>query len=372
MPADQPPRTSGRMLFFTADLGGNLPPIRAVAGTLACRGVAVEIAGVEAGVAGVSSVPFAPAAVIDHHGGQGWRGLSALWRLMVARDTSEAVRALIVERDVNAVAVDCMLPAVLRGAFDSGVPVVTLFHTFGGYWAGPFDRGALGTTFAAFGLRPHTLWKQATARLLLTDPDLDPGRSLPRLSGYTWTGTTETGAESEARGERPRVLVSLSASSWPGMLPVYRRIVDALARIDVDAIVTTGGVDLGGELSARPNVDVRGWVPHTDLLPYVDLLIGHGGHSTTMKALAHGVPLLILPVNPTADQRYIGEVIQQNGLGRVLHKHAGAPMLQHAIEAMLTDDALRSRAQDTGRRLRSAADGAEAAADHIRSLLPTP
>lgn len=372
MPADHPPRTSGTVLFLTADLGGNLPPIRAVAGRLSRHGVAVEIAGVDAGVAGVSSVPFAPTATIDPNGRQGWRGLSALWRLMVARDTSRAVRALIAERGVDAVAVDCMLPAVLRGAIDSGVPVVTLFHTVGGYWAGAFDRGPLGTTFAAFGLRPSALWERAAARLLLTDPHLDPGRSLPRLAGYTWTGITEAGAEPGARGERPRVLVSLSASSWPGMLPVYRRIVDALARIDVDAVVTTGGVELGGELSARPNVDVRGWVPHADLLPSVDLLIGHGGHSTTMKALAHGVPLLILPVNPTADQRYIGEVIQQNGLGRTLPKRAGVPTLQQSIEAMLADDVLRSRAQETGRRLRRAPDGAETAADHIRSILPAP
>lgn len=288
---------------------------------------------------------------------------------MVARETSQAVSALIAERGVDAVAVDCMLPAVLRGAIDSGVPVVTLFHTFGGYWVGPFDRGPLGTIFAAFGQRPRALWQRAAVRLLLTDAHLDPGRSLPRLFGYTWTGTTEVGAEPGARGDRPRVLVSLSASSWPGMLQVYRRIIDALARLDVDAIVTTGGVELGGEISGRPNVDIRGWVPHTDLLPNIDLLIGHGGHSTTMKTLAHGIPLLILPVNPTADQRYIGEVIQQNGLGRMLPKRAGVEMLQQTIGAMLTDDALRSRAQETGRRLRGAPDGAETAADHIRSVL---
>jgi UDP-N-acetylglucosamine:LPS N-acetylglucosamine transferase len=369
MSADGPLSPHAKVLFLTADLGGNVPPILAVAGALVRRGVAVEIAGVGTGGTGASPVPFEPASAIDSGGGQGWRGLSALGRLMVGRDSSRAVRALIAERGVDAVIADCMLPAVLRGAIDSGVPVVALFHTLGGYWAGPFDRGPLGTVFAAFGLRPRALWERAAARLLLTDPHLDPGRSLPQLNGWTWTGTTEPGVEPGARAERPRVLVSLSASYWPGMLPVYRRIVDALAAIDVDAIVTTGGVDLGGVLSARPNVDVRGWVPHTDLLPHVDLLIGHGGHSTTMKALAHGVPLLVLPVNPTADQRYIGEVIHKSGLGRMLHKRAGVPMLQRAIEAMLADDLLRSRAQETGRRLRSAPDGAETAADQIRSVL---
>ena len=365
MIAERPIREPARALFFTADLGGNVHPIRAVAEALSRRGVVVELAGVEASGPDLSSVPFGPAAAISADGRRGWREFSALRRLMMGRGTSEAVRALVAERCADVVAVDCMIPAVLRGALDSGVPVVALFHTFGGYWARPFDRGLLGMLFGAFGLRPSKLWAAAAARLLLTDPELDPGRSLPELAHCIWTGTTELGAEPEPRSGRPRVLVALSSSDWPGMLPVYRRIIDALVQVDADAVVTTGGVDLGGHLIGRANVEVCGWAPHAELLPGVDLLIGHGGHSTTMKALAHGVPLLILPVNTTADQRCIGTAIERAGLGRLLSKRASAPAIRRTVEAMLADEALHARATDTARRLRDMPRGAETAADHI-------
>ena len=51
------------------------------------------------------------------------------------------------------------------------------------------------------------------------------------------------------------------------MLPVYRRIIAALSELPIDAVVTTGSVDLGGELIGSDNVEVHGWVPHADLRP---------------------------------------------------------------------------------------------------------
>lgn len=358
-----------KVLFLTADLGGNVPPTLAVAEALARRGIEVEIAGLPAGRTALEQVPFAPATAIrPREGKQGPSQLGALMRLMTSRKTSERVRALIAERRADVVAVDCMTPAPIRGAVESGVPVVVLFHTLGSYWMRSFDRGPMGATLGMLGLRPRTLWTRAAARLLLTDPELDPSSEDPALTDYAWTGTTEIGSEPLVRSGRPRVLVALSSSDWPGMLPVYRRIIAALSGMGVDAVVTTGGVDLGGDLPGTANVEVRGWVPHAELLPTVDLLIGHGGHSTTMKALAHGVPLLVLPINPTADQHLIGRVVEAAGLGRRLPKSARPAAIREAVQAILADDELRALAAATGRRLRSLTPGAEVAADRILAV----
>lgn len=355
-----------KALFLTAHLGGNVPPALAVADALARRGVEIEIAGLHEGRTDLPQVPFPSAtAITPEDGRQGLRELGALTRLATSRKTSAETIALIAARRPDVVVVDCMTLAPMRGALDSGVPVVVLFHTLGTYWTRSFDRGPIGVVFRAFGLRPRALWNRAAARLLLTDAELDPGHDDPSFAGYTWTGTTETGSESRVRGARPRILVALSSTDWPGMLPVYRRIVAALSDLAVDAVTTTGGVDLGGDLPGTANVEVRGWVPHAELLPTVDLVIGHGGHSTTMKALAHGVPLLILPINPSADQRVIGEVVQAAGLGRRLSKSASPATIREAVREILADEDLTARAAATGRRLRGLRPGSEVAADLV-------
>ncbi|WP_345752080.1 glycosyltransferase [Microbacterium rhizophilus] len=359
-----------KTLFLTADLGGNVPPALAVAEELARRGMDVEVAGLSGARTTLPQPPFPAATGIKPEGReQGPRELRAALRLMTSRATSAATSALVAERRADAVVVDCILPAVIRGALDTGAPVVVLFHTFGAYWARWFDRGPAGAAFRLLGVSPRAVWAEAAERLLLTDPELDPGRDDPALAGATWTGTTEVGVEPGPRGDRPRVLVALSSTQWPGMLSVYRRIVAALAGLPVDAVVTTGGVPLGGELPGAANVDVRGWVDHRELLPMVDLVIGHGGHSTTFKALAHGVPLLILPVNPTADQRLIGGVIEDAGLGRRLPKSARTETIRAAASEILADRGIRARAEGTGRRLRSQPPGALVAADRIAAML---
>ena len=362
-----------KILFLTADLGGNIPPTLAVAEALTRAGATVEIAGLPAGRTPFVEVPFAPATAISPEPGvKRSRGAGALLRLMAGRRTSDAAAALITERGCDLVVIDCMTLGPIRGALTTTAPVVLLFHTLGAFWVRDFDRGPRGRLLAKVGVRPKKLWDAAAARLLVTDAELDPARDDPALAGFEWTGTTEIGAEPGARGARPRVLVALSSTEWPGMLPVYRRIVEAISDLPIDAVVTTGGAELGGDLVGTANVEVRGWVAHDELLPGVDLLIGHGGHSTTMKALAHGIPLLIIPINPTADQKLMGATMQAAGLGQWLPKSASVQSIRDAVSNLLGastgGEHTRATAAATGRRLRAAVPGAEVAAARILAI----
>ena len=45
-----------------------------------------------------------------------------------------------------------------------------------------------------------------------------------------------------------------------------------------------------------PNVHVETWVPHDDAAAAADVIICHGGYGSTLGTLAHGVPLVVLPL----------------------------------------------------------------------------
>ena len=40
---------------------------------------------------------------------------------------------------------------------------------------------------------------------------------------------------------------------------------------------------------------VERYVPQADVLPLCDVAVGHGGSGSTLGALAHGLPMLLLP-----------------------------------------------------------------------------
>ena len=103
-------------------------------------------------------------------------------------------------------------------------------------------------------------------------------------------------------------------------------------------------------------------------MPSASLVVGHGGHSTTMRALAHGVPLLILPMHNVLDQPMIGKAVAGARAGLVLSKTASGAEIRSAVRSLLQDPSYRHAAEAIGARLRSR-NGAIAAADEVEGLL---
>ena len=62
-----------------------------------------------------------------------------------------------------------------------------------------------------------------------------------------------------------------------------------------------------------PDVWVEQSVPHTALLPHVDVAIHHGGAGTTHAMIRAGVPSLIMPF--LADQPWWANRLHREGLG---------------------------------------------------------
>lgn len=120
--------------------------------------------------------------------------------------------------------------------------------------------------------------------------------------------------------DRPLVLASLGslALTLPGMVRVLPTLVEGLAALDCEAVLTLGGrADLAGELGPLPaNVHVTAFTPQRSLLGACDLFVTHAGFNAFAEAIAAGVPMVALP--SFADQPLNAERIVALGLGERL------------------------------------------------------
>jgi len=132
-------------------------------------------------------------------------------------------------------------------------------------------------------------------------------------------------------------------------------------------MVTLGGLALDRELVVPSNVEVRDIADHDELLPRASLVIGHGGHSTTFRAIAHGVAVIALPMHPLLDQPMIADALVRAGVGLHLPRKSGSDAIAEAVRSLLADDGIRRRAAELGEHLRST-DAAGAAADVLERL----
>jgi len=79
------------------------------------------------------------------------------------------------------------------------------------------------------------------------------------------------------------------------------RIVGGVRELPVDVVATVGRTLDPAELGPQPsNVRVERFIPQSDLLPRCAAAVTHAGSGSVAGALAHGVPLVCVPIG--ADQ----------------------------------------------------------------------
>ena len=162
-------------------------------------------------------------------------------------------------------------------------------------------------------------------------------------------------------GTTKRVLVSLSTTYLPGQEAALQRILDALSALPIEVVLTTGPAVDAGAVTAPANATISSYLPHEEVMPGVDLVVGHGGHATTLLALAHDLPLVILPMNTSFDQPIIATCIEQTGTGIALSKTAGETSIRDAVEKILADPSYRAAAAALGAQIREVDSPARAA-----------
>jgi MGT family glycosyltransferase len=164
-------------------------------------------------------------------------------------------------------------------------------------------------------------------------------------------------------GERPLLYLSLG-SLGSADVALMEKLVAELAEAPYRVIVSKG--PQASEFELADNMDGAEFLPQTEILPKVDLVITHGGNNTVTESLYFGKPMVALPI--FWDQHDNAQRLDETGFGIRLdtYRHSGAE-LTGAIERLLGDEALAARLARTSQRLQQAR-GTELAAELIERV----
>ncbi len=391
-----------RFLFVLWEGGGTNPPELAVASRLVQRGHDVRVLAdptieADARAAGASFVPYRKAPhrttrTPESDIIQDWAAATPLGAFARARDRhafrpaglfAKETLAACAAHGSDAVVVDAMLFGGLVGAEASRLP-------WGALISMTSFLPAQGRPPSALGLRPvHTEWgrwrdrcllalgdvvlwrsclpllnraradvgleevahpldqiRRASRVLVMTSPHFDfdaPARSGnvvytgPELADPAWA----TG-DAPVRGDAPLIIVSLSTTyqQHEGLL---QRVIDALTPLPARVVVTLGPSLDSARFRAPPSVTLLAHASHTKLFADARLVVTHGGHGTVIRALAAGVPLVVLPLG--RDQADNAARVVHAGAGVRLSSRASVDVIRTAVARALADSALREGAR---------------------------
>jgi UDP:flavonoid glycosyltransferase YjiC (YdhE family) len=161
-------------------------------------------------------------------------------------------------------------------------------------------------------------------------------------------------------GERPVVYVTLGTVFNDAAR--FSTILIGLADIDATVLATIGRNNDPAELGQLPeNVTVERYVPQANVLPLCDVAVGHGGSGSTLGALAHGLPMLLLP--HAADQFENAQACAALGAARVLMPdELTEEAVASAVSALLEESGARAAAERLAQEIAAMPTPAEVAA----------
>jgi UDP:flavonoid glycosyltransferase YjiC (YdhE family) len=148
----------------------------------------------------------------------------------------------------------------------------------------------------------------------------------------------------ERRGRRRTVYVTLGTIVNTESGDLFPRVLAGVRELPVEVVVTVGrGMD-PGELGIQPpNVHVTRYLPRSEVLPRCAAAVTHAGSGSVIGALAHGVPLVCIPIG--ADQPLNARRCTALGVGRALDAMtATAEQVREAVSAVLIEPGYRHAA----------------------------
>ncbi|MFC3961013.1 glycosyltransferase [Nocardia jiangsuensis] len=206
------------------------------------------------------------------------------------------------------------------------------------------------------------------AVIVLTGEPLEyPRTDLPPhvhlVGAQPWDLPAERPAYLDEPGD-PWVLVTCS-TDYQGDEDLARIAVEALRDQPVRVLLTLAEAYEGAALTSAGNIRVERFVPHGHVLPHCAAVVTHGGFGIVSKAMAAGVPAVVVPFG--RDQPEIARRVSEAGAGVTLRsKELNARSLRVAVE--------RARALTPGARAAAATlrahGGAARFADAAEGLAP--
>ena len=382
---------SDRFLLCLIDAGGTVPPALGLARALLTRGHRVRVLAdptieADARAAGCAFSPWREAPHFNSRaeqtallgaaeGGNPFRALKAV-RRYAGKATTRRFAADVVST-VEQFPVDAILsdgvPGILIGAQATGLPTATLMAQIyvrptaglplvGTGWSPA--RGVLGRArdtviphlaswllartlprlnlvTADYGQPPlrevFELFDRCRRVLVMTSASFDfPAPWLPDNVRYVGPQLDDpewaVGDRWQRRGTNPLVLVAAS-SVYQDQTDMLRRVAQALGRLPVRGLLTTGPAVQLAAVSAPSNVEVLRAVPHRRVLPEASVVVTHAGHGTVLKTLAAGVPMVCMPMG--RDQKDNTIRVLRLGAGVRISKRATPHQIAAAISEVL-------------------------------------
>ena len=244
-------------------------------------------------------------------------------------------------------------------ALDLGIPwcFINPSFYFGEDSARPWEADFLGASIGTFRYWFQPLMRRATMVLHATDAAFDMRPShLPGHHHYVgpllWEPRMAAPEFLRTPGP-PWVLVSVSTLPQAGEVAIAQAAVRALRHESVRVLVTVAP-DHAVELGELPdNVYLSGYVPHSAVLTGSRLIISHAGHGIVMKALYHGVPMVLVPWG--RDQPGVAARAEAMGVAAVVPRGACNDVsVARAVRQVLDDVRYTERVGAISKRLQAA------------------
>jgi MGT family glycosyltransferase len=184
------------------------------------------------------------------------------------------------------------------------------------------------------------------AHVIVTAPAAIDTPPDPLPANVTYVGPVfEDGTDVEwtpPAGHGPLVVVSLGTTDMDE-LPLLARVLGALAHVEARILATVGDHADPWEIPTPGNATVSRFVQHAAVLPHADLVISHGGIGTCLAALAHGLPVLCIPLG--RDQPVNAAALARTGAAKVLASTASPKQIAVAVDELLREPSYRQAAQ---------------------------
>jgi UDP:flavonoid glycosyltransferase YjiC (YdhE family) len=185
----------------------------------------------------------------------------------------------------------------------------------------------------------------------------DPRSPLPPTAHFLRPGARDEAAgpprRPAARASRPTVYATLGTIFHLEPGDLFARIVAGIRELDVELIAALGDHVDPAELGPQPpNVRLEAFVPQASVLARSDAVVCHGGSGTVIGALAHGLPLALLPLG--ADQPDNASRCAALGVGVVLDAITATPReIRSAVETVLHEPPIAATPRRLATRSRS-------------------
>jgi UDP:flavonoid glycosyltransferase YjiC (YdhE family) len=116
----------------------------------------------------------------------------------------------------------------------------------------------------------------------------------------------------------------------------------ALSSEDVLVVATTAGAAVN--MPVPNNVRLASFLPYSQVLPYVDVLVTNGSYGTVQHALTYGVPMVAC--GSTEDKLEVCARIEWSGSGlRVKQSPPSEAQIRKAVRQVLSNPAFKTAAQ---------------------------